>query len=82
MMRIMIVGTAMVIAGAVFAQPAPVTQDVLTNPGAETGDTSPEGWQFGAQIEGVKYFWDRTVARGGKPSLCIEKTAQRYSWVR
>lgn len=77
-MRNKIVGAVIVLAGAVFAQPAPETQNVLTNPGAETGDASPDGWQLGAQIDGVKYSWDQTVACEGKASLCIEKTAQRY----
>jgi len=77
-MRKMIVGVVIVLAGTVFAQSAPETQNVLTNPGVESGDTRPDGWQQGALIEGVTYAWDRTAACEGKASLCIEKKAQRY----
>jgi serine/threonine protein kinase/Flp pilus assembly protein TadD len=60
------------------AKAVPTTQNVLRNSGIETGDTSPDGWQEGAAIEGVTYSWDKKVAFEGKASLCIEKTAQRY----
>ncbi|MBN2291662.1 MAG: PEGA domain-containing protein [Pirellulales bacterium] len=56
----------------------PTTTNILTNPGAEDGDTTPNGWKQGTYISGVKYSWDKKVAYRGKASLCIEKTAQRY----
>jgi hypothetical protein len=54
------------------------TENLLNNPGAEKGDETPEAWQQGDPIEGVKYSWDKKVASEGKASLCIEKTAKRY----
>jgi hypothetical protein len=54
------------------------TQNILKNPGIEAGDKAPDDWDQGAEIEGVKYSWDKEVAFAGKASLCIEKTAQTY----
>ena len=59
-------------------QADPPTDNILTNPGAEAGDKTPDAWEQGAAIPGVKYSWDKKVAFEGKASLCIEKTAQRY----
>ena len=52
--------------------------NILANPGAESGDKTPDAWEQGASIPGVTYSWDKNVAHTGKASLCIEKTAQRY----
>lgn len=54
------------------------SENILANPGAETGDQSPDTWKQGVAIDGVTYSWDKNVASEGKASLCIEKTAQRY----
>lgn len=60
------------------ARAAPQAENVLVNPGAENGDKTPDGWQQGAAMPGVKYSWDKEVAIEGKASLAIEKTANRY----
>jgi hypothetical protein len=60
------------------AQAVAEGQSILKNSGIEAGDKTPDGWQKGAAIPGVKYSWDRQVAFEGKASLSIEKTAQRY----
>jgi len=60
------------------AQTVPEGQNILKNPGIETGDKTPAAWQQGATIEGVQYAWARQVAFEGKASLSIEKTAQQY----
>ncbi len=52
--------------------------NLLKNPGIESGETTPEAWQRGAAIPGVKYLWDRKTGREGKASLSIEKTVNRY----
>lgn len=52
--------------------------NLIKNPGAETGDKVPDAWQEGAAIPGVRYLWDKNVAHGGKASLSIKKTANRY----
>ncbi len=57
---------------------SPAGQNILKNPGIESGGNSPEAWQQGAAIDGVTYSWDKKVALEGKASLCIEKTAKRY----
>ncbi len=63
---------------ALKKRPNPPTENILTNPGAENGGKTPDGWKQGAAIPGVEYSWDKKVASEGKASLCIEKTAQRY----
>ena len=57
---------------------APQDQNILKNSGVEAGDATPDNWEQGAEIAGVKYTWDKEVAFAGKASLCIEKTAQTY----
>jgi hypothetical protein len=59
-------------------QPAPNPNNILKNPGFEDGVISPDNWEQGADIEGVKYSWDKKVAIEGKASVCIEKTAKKY----
>jgi len=55
---------------------------ILSNGGFETGndprDQAPDGWRTGAEVEGVTYGWDRTVAHQGRASLKLSKTAKRY----
>ena len=51
---------------------------LLTNPGFENGTDAPQGWEQGADIPGVTYLWDKSVAHTGKASLCLKKTARRY----
>jgi len=56
-------------------------KSILSNGGFERGDAkepSPDGWETGAKLAGVQYHWDRTVAHGGRASLHLKKTAQRY----
>ena len=51
-------------------------KSILTNGGFERGDAdgpSPDGWNRGAELAGVEYLWDRTVAHGGRASLHSEK---------
>jgi RNA polymerase sigma-70 factor (ECF subfamily) len=51
----------------------------LTNAGIEEGGgDAPKSWSQGASIDGVEYIWSRDTAHGGKASLCLKKTAQRY----
>jgi hypothetical protein len=60
------------------ADDAAKAENILSNPGAEKGDEDPDDWAQGAQVEGVKYVWDKKVAFEGKASLCIVKTVNRY----
>ncbi len=56
-------------------------KSILTNGEFESGKPdgpSPDGWQTGAELAGVEYHWDRTVAHGGRASLHLKKTARRY----
>lgn len=52
--------------------------DVLIADGFETGTDAPDGWQQGADVEGVKYLYDQDVGSEGKRSLCLQKSANRY----
>jgi RNA polymerase sigma factor (sigma-70 family) len=57
------------------------SKSILANGGFERGDAgteAPASWKQGADIDGVAYRWDRTVAHDGKASLHLEKTAQRF----
>jgi RNA polymerase sigma-70 factor (ECF subfamily) len=57
------------------------SKSILTNGGFEkgaSGASSPESWKTGASVAGVRYHWDKTVAHGGRASLHLKKTAQRY----
>lgn len=60
------------------AKPVPKSQNLLKNPGIETGDKTPDAWRQGAALEGVTYSWDKNVAFEGTASLGIEKTAPTY----
>ena len=60
------------------AEDSDTPKNLLKNPGAESGDKTPDAWEQGANIPGVTYSWDKNVAHTGKASLCIEKTAQGY----
>jgi predicted esterase len=56
-------------------------KSILSNGGFESGNpegNSPEGWETGAEIDGVEYLWDRTLAHGERASLHLKKTAKRY----
>lgn len=56
-----------------------IADNLVKNPGAEKGgDGIPEGWNTGAQIDGVEYIWHATVGYKSKRSLCLKKTAARY----
>ena len=55
-----------------------LADNILPNSGAEHGGKTPDRWEQGAAIEGVKYSWDKKVAFEGKASLCIEKTAPGF----
>jgi RNA polymerase sigma-70 factor (ECF subfamily) len=57
------------------------TKSILKNCGFErgaSGASAPESWTTGARVAGVRYHWDQTVAHGGRASLHLKKTAQRY----
>ena len=51
---------------------------VLLEDGFETGEQAPSGWKQGANVAGVRYRYEKRVARTGSRSLCLEKTANRY----
>ena len=52
---------------------------LLTNGGVEEGGgDAPTAWSQGASIPNVEYIWSRGTAHGGKASLCLKKSAQRY----
>jgi len=56
-------------------------KSILSNGGFERGDlngTSPDGWETGAELDGVEYHWDPSVAHRDRASLHLKKTAQRY----
>jgi hypothetical protein len=53
--------------------------NLVKNAGAEQGSgPTPDGWDTGAEIDGVEYIWHATVGYKSKRSLCLKKTAQRY----
>ena len=67
------------------ARPAPQAKkadgkSLLANGDVEeaAGDDSPRAWTSGATIPGVEYLWSRDSVHGGKASLRLKKTAQRY----
>jgi hypothetical protein len=63
------------------AVPAALAADVplvFRNPGMEEGSGSPAAWMQGPTVAGVQYLWDQRTGHGGKASLCLRKTAQRY----
>jgi len=51
---------------------------VLANPSMEAGSAEPDSWNRDAAVDGVEYVWDHAVAKTGRASLCLRKTAQRY----
>jgi RNA polymerase sigma factor (sigma-70 family) len=57
---------------------AAAAENILQNAGFEEGDRSPAHWSQGAQIDGVRYIWDKENGKQGKASLCLHKTAKRY----
>ncbi len=53
-------------------------KSLLANGDVEDGDgDSPRSWTEGATIPGVDYQWSR-LGHGGKGSLCLKKSVQRY----
>jgi len=67
---------------APVARPAPEAKaeakSLLANGGVEEGEQdAPKSWSQGAKVPGVEYIWSR-AAHGGKASLGLKKTAQRY----
>ncbi len=65
-------------ASATAQKDAPASKNILSNPGAETGEDYADDWIEGQPIDGVKYVWDKHMACEGKASLCIKKTINRY----
>ena len=69
---------------APVARPAPEgkkaeSRSLLENGSVEEGEKdAPKGWSRGAKVPGVAYVWSRDTAHGGKASLCLKKTADRY----
>jgi len=64
-----------------LAQPCVLAAELkvpLKNTDMEEGDGSPAAWEKGPPVAGVEQTWDRTTAHGGKASLSLKKTAQRY----
>jgi|GEM_PF-1430196 len=87
MLGIVVVATALAQPGSVAGRAdGDEASSLVTNAGFETGDAAPEGWKKGAAVPGVQYIWDKEVARSGKASLCLKKTARRYfpiaQWVQ
>ncbi len=52
--------------------------NVLLRDGFEEGTAAPNGWKKGAAIPGVKYHYDKRVAKSGSRSLSLQKSANRY----
>lgn len=63
---------------AVGGSGAVAGDNVLRNGGAEDGTDAPAHWSQGADIDGVKYVWDKAAGKAGKASLGLHKTAPRY----
>ena len=66
---------AVAAAASAVASEVPVA---FRNTGMEEGTGTPAGWQKGPAVAGVQQVWDQKIAHGGKASLCLRKTAQRY----
>lgn len=64
--------------GQFQARAAAGTTLLFQNLGMEEGESTPAAWVKGPAVAGVEQTWDRTIAHGGKASLCLKKTAQRY----
>lgn len=54
------------------------SQSTLINDSFETGNASPEGWQQGPDVPGVKLIYDKATASDGKRSLSLQKSVERY----
>jgi hypothetical protein len=52
--------------------------DLLFRDSFEEGQRTPDDWQQGNPVPGVKYVWDRRLASDGKRSLSLQKSANRY----
>ena len=52
--------------------------DALTIDSFEKGMDAPEGWEQGADVDGVTYSYDQNVGSEGKRSLGLQKSANRY----
>lgn len=52
--------------------------NLIADSGMELGDRELQAWHMGVSVEGVEYLWDHQVARNGRSSLCLRKTAERY----
>ncbi len=57
---------------------SPAEKTLVKNPSFEKGSETVDGWETGERIDGVRYLWDRNVARSGSSSIAIFKTADRY----
>lgn len=64
----------MLLTGVSHAQQA----STLLTDGFEEGTAAPEGWKKGAAIQGVKYYYDKRLAKTGSRSLSLQKSANRY----
>ncbi len=74
-------GRALLLAVATAAVSPALAADVplaFLNPGMEEGTGKPAAWSQGPSVADVQLFWDQQNAHGGKASLCLKKTAQRY----
>ncbi len=75
------VSPALLLAVAIAAVSCALAADAplaFRNPGMEEGSATPAAWTQGPAVAGVQYVWDQKTAHGGKASLCLKKTAQRY----
>ncbi|QDT40032.1 Phospholipase/Carboxylesterase [Gimesia alba] len=52
--------------------------NVLLKDSFEEGKTTPNGWNSGANLPGVRYVYDKGRGKTGKRSLSLQKTARRY----
>jgi hypothetical protein len=52
--------------------------NVLITDSFEMGTNAPDGWQQGAEVEGVKYLYERDAGSEGKRSISLQKSANRY----
>ena len=53
-------------------------ETVLLRDGFEKGAAAPSGWKKGAAIPGVKYHYEKRLAKSGSRSLSLQKSANRY----
>ncbi|WP_298865927.1 hypothetical protein [uncultured Gimesia sp.] len=65
---------ALIATGSIYAQETPQ----LLKDSFEEGKTAPDGWKRGANLQGVRYIYDRGRGNTGQRSLCLQKTAKRY----